>query len=237
MASDWTACELGDFLTLQRGFDLPTQDRQPGNVPIVSSSGISGTHREAKVRGPGVVTGRYGTIGEVFFIEQDYWPLNTTLWVKDFKGNDPHFTYYLLQTIDFNSCSDKSSVPGVNRNDLHRIPLLAPPLEEQRAIARTLAVLDDKIDLNRQMNETLEAMAMAMFNDWFVDFGPTRAKLETRPPYLAPSLWALFPDTFDDDSKPTGWAFEKSHEATTVSIGRTPLQLCGTTVSLLLPRV
>ena len=127
MAGDWTARELSDFLTLQRGFDLPTQDRRSGNVPIVSSSGISGTHREAKVRGPGVVTGRYGTVGEVFFIEQDYWPLNTTLWVKDFKGNDPRFAYYLLQTIDFRSCSDKSSVPGVNRNDLHRIPIVHRP--------------------------------------------------------------------------------------------------------------
>jgi type I restriction enzyme, S subunit len=176
MASDWTACELGDFLTLQRGFDLPTQDRQAGNIPIISSSGISGTHREAKVRGPGVVTGRYGTVGEVFFIEQDYWPLNTTLWVKDFKGNDPRFAYYLLQTIDFHSCSDKSSVPGVNRNDLHRIPLSVPLPDEQKAIARILGTLDDKIELNRRMNETLEAMAEALFKSWLPNFPMVRFK-------------------------------------------------------------
>src|SRR5690349_9467881 len=111
MVDEWTTQPLGDFITLHRGFDLPTQDRKPGNVPIVSSSGVSGQHAEAKVSGPGVVTGRYGTIGQVFYISDDFWPLNTTLYVSDFKGNDPLFTSYLLRTVDFASCSDKSSVP------------------------------------------------------------------------------------------------------------------------------
>lgn len=175
---NWRSGPLGDFLTLQRGFDLPTKDRRAGNVPIVSSSGISGRHDEARASGPGVVTGRYGTVGEVFFIEQDYWPLNTTLWVKDFKGNDPRFAYFLLKTLDFNSCSDKSSVPGVNRNDLHRIPITAPTLPEQRAIAHVLGTLDDKIELNRRMNETLEGIARAIFQSWFVDFDPVRYNMQ-----------------------------------------------------------
>ncbi len=116
-----------------------------------------------------MVTGRYGTIGQVFYIKQDFWALNTTLFVKDFKGNDPLFVSFLLRTIDFLSCSDKSSVPGLNRNDLHLIKVKLPPLVEQKAIARILSSLD-KIELNREMNKTLEAIAQAIFKSWFVDF-------------------------------------------------------------------
>ena len=87
-----------------------------------------------------------------------------------------------------------------------------PPLAEQDAIASILGALDDKIDLNRRMNETLEAMARAIFKDWFVDFGPTRAKMEGRAPYLAPEIWALFPDRLDDEGKPEGWSIEHSVE-------------------------
>jgi len=139
-ARPWIRTTLGQVLTLQRGFDLPTKKRKPGSIPIVSSSGISGSHDEKKVTGPGVVTGRYGTIGQVFFIDEDFWPLNTTLFIKDFKGNDPQFFSYILQTIDFQSHSDKSGVPGVNRNDLHKEEISIPLLTEQRAIA---AALDD----------------------------------------------------------------------------------------------
>src|SRR5690554_2031271 len=85
---EWEALELEQALTLQRGYDLPYRLRKVGNVPIISSSGASGLHDVEKVGPPGVVTGRYGTIGEVFYVKQAYWPLNTTLYVKDFKGND-----------------------------------------------------------------------------------------------------------------------------------------------------
>src|ERR687886_2444221 len=100
MSAKWIECRLGDVLTLQRGFDLPNQQRRDGNIPIVSSSGISGYHNEAKVKAPGVVTGRYGTLGEVFYISKDFWPLNTTLYIRDFKGNDPKFISYFLQTLN-----------------------------------------------------------------------------------------------------------------------------------------
>lgn len=209
MASDWPEVTLGEVITLQRGFDLPSQDRKPGNVPVVSSSGITAYHSEVGVKGPGVVTGRYGTIGEVFFINEDYWPLNTTLWVKDFHGNDPHFSSYLLRTIDFGSCSDKSSVPGVNRNDLHRIPVLLPPLTEQRAIAGVLGALDNKIEVNRRLNATLEALARALFQSWFVDFDPVRSKLDGQQPVgISQDTAQLFPSEFDvlDGRRlPRGW--------------------------------
>lgn len=218
MADDWIETDLGSVATLQRGFDLPTQERSDGRVPIVSSSGITGTHSVAMVLGPGVVTGRYGTIGQVFYIERDYWPLNTTLFVRDFKGNDPRFVFYLLKSIDFLSCSDKSSVPGVNRNDLHQLIVRVPvSLSEQQAIAQILGALDDKIELNRRMNETLEAMARAIFKSWFVDFDPVRAKLalskaegaEGRKPFgMDAATAALFPDSFQDSPLgkiPKGW--------------------------------
>ncbi|MDF1590339.1 MAG: restriction endonuclease subunit S [Desulfobacterales bacterium] len=115
----WEIISLGEFLTLKRGYDLPASKREEGNIPVVSSSGVTGHHSIAKVTGPGVVTGRYGTLGEVFFVKEDFWPLNTSLYVQDFKGNDPRFTAYVLKNILKGTSSDKAAVPGVNRNDLH----------------------------------------------------------------------------------------------------------------------
>lgn len=93
MMEGWQSCTLGDFITLKRGYDLPTQQRLPGRIPIVSSSGPSGFHAAGMAHGPGVVTGRYGTIGEVFYIDEPYWLLNTTLYVSDFRSSHPKFVY------------------------------------------------------------------------------------------------------------------------------------------------
>lgn len=172
----------------------------------MGSFGITGTHSVAACKGPGVTVGRSGaSIGAVSFIASDYWPLNTCLYVKNFKGNDPRFCYYFLKTFDLARLNSGSAQPSLNRNFVHPVQASFPPPCEQRAIASTLGALDDKIDLNRRMNETLEAMARALFKDWFVDFGPTRAKMEGRAPYLAPDIWALFPDRLDDEGKPEGW--------------------------------
>ena len=142
VSEKWRQLSLGEVATLQRGYDLPHKERKPGTVPIISSSGSIDTHNESRVAGPGVVTGRYGTIGEVFFVSEDFWPLNTTLFVKDFKGNDPLFISFLLRTIDYHSYSGKSGVPGVNRNDLHEIGVSLPPLPEQHTIATALNDVD-----------------------------------------------------------------------------------------------
>lgn len=173
MTAGWENLTLGDVVTLKRGYDLPKRLRKEGCTPLISSSGRSDTHSESKVKGPGVITGRYGTIGEVFYSEEDFWPLNTTLYVQDFKGNDPKFIYYFLKTIKYSEYSDKAAVPGVNRNHLHMAQVRLPTnLTEQKAIAHILGSVDDKIELNRQINETLEAMAQALFKSWFVDFDP-----------------------------------------------------------------
>ncbi len=212
IAGEWRETVLGNVLELKRGYDLPQQRRRPGNVPIVSSSGVTDYHAEAMVKGPGVVTGRYGTIGQVFFIKDQYWPLNTTLYVRDFKGNDPRFISYFLRGVDFLAYSDKAAVPGLNRNHLHQARVIIPSdLSEQRAIAHILGTLDDKIELNRRMNETLEATARALFKDWFVDFGPVRTKMEGREPYLPRSIWNLFPERLVDselEKIPERWTID-----------------------------
>ena len=191
----WHETTLGDVITLKRGYDLPQRQRMDGPVPVVSSSGIIDHHRESRVSGPGVVTGRYGTLGQVFFIPDDFWPLNTALYVRDFKGNDPRFISYFLRSLDFSACSDKAAVPGLNRNHLHEESVRIPAtIDEQRAIAHTLGTLDDKIELNRRMNATLEAMARALFRSWFVDFDPVRAKMDGRDTGLPKDIADLFPD-------------------------------------------
>ena len=205
----WRETTLGNVMTLKRGYDLPQRERRPGSVPLVSSSGVIGHHSESKVSGPGVVTGRYGTLGQVFYIPEDFWPHNTALYVQDFKGNDPRFVSYLLGSLDFSSYSDKAAVPGLNRNHLHEAPVRIPgSIVEQRAIAHVLGALDDRIELNRRMNATLEAMARALFQSWFVDFDPVRAKMKGRETGLPKEIADLFPDRLVDSAigpVPMGW--------------------------------
>ena len=143
-------------------------------------------------------------------VKEDFWPLNTTLWVKDFHGNDPLWASYLLRTIDFMSCSDKSSVPGVNRNDLHRILVLLPPLDEQRTIAGVLGALDDKIEQNRRTARALERLARTIFRAWFVDFEPVTAKIAGAIsfPSMPRAILDALPTRFVDSeigSVPEGW--------------------------------
>lgn len=225
MSTEWLTVRLGDVITLQRGFDLPSNERAIGSVPVVSSSGISGTHSEPRVLGPGVVTGRYGTIGQVFYVRENFWPLNTTLFVKDFKGNDRRFIHYLLSALDFTPFSDKSSVPGVNRNHLHALPIAVPPLPTQRAIARVLGAMDDKIELNRRMNATLEELARTIFRSWFVAFDPVRAKAEGRAPFgMDAATAALFPDHFVPSvlgDVPAGWTVGRLEDIFAINPKRT----------------
>lgn len=164
----WRTCRLGDVLTLKRGHDLPEHARQDGDVPVVSSSGITGRHKEAKAVAPGVVTGRYGTIGEVFYLEEDYWPLNTALYVIDFKGNDPKFSAYFLRNVLKGYQSEKAAVPGVDRNVLHEIKVRAPSHALQLRIAETLSTYDDLIENNRRRMALLEESARQLYREWFV---------------------------------------------------------------------
>ena len=164
---NWKNGELGDFVTLKRGFDLPQQKREDGQVPIFSSSGITGTHSTAMVKAPGVITGRYGTIGEVFYAAKDFWPLNTTLFVEDFHGNDAKFIYYFLKTLEWSKFTSASAVPGINRNTVHKEIVSLPDIETQRRIASTLSMFDEKIKINTEINDNLADLLQTIYQERF----------------------------------------------------------------------
>ena len=164
---NWRNGELGNFITLKRGFDLPQQKREDGQVPIFSSSGITGTHSTAMVNAPGVITGRYGTIGEVFYAAEDFWPLNTTLFVEDFHGNDAKFIYYFLKTLEWSKFTSASAVPGINRNTVHKETVSLPDIETQRRIASTLSMLDEKIKTNTEINDNLADLLQTIYQERF----------------------------------------------------------------------
>ena len=146
----WEYPKLGVLIGLQRGHDLPTDLRRPGSVPIVSSGGVSGLHDTSVASPPGVVTGRYGTVGEVFFIEEEYWPLNTTLYVTEFRGNEPRWVAFLLESLPLDAESDKSAVGGINRNVIGDLRVPKPPLVEQRSMASELLRTKDNIEATQR---------------------------------------------------------------------------------------
>ncbi|KXV70267.1 hypothetical protein AD951_03340 [Acetobacter malorum] len=218
----WKICSIGDQITLQRGVDITQKDAHMGKIPVISSGGISFFHDTAIDDGPGVIIGRKGSLGTVYWSPAPYWPHDTTLWVKDFKSNNRRFVYYFMKTLKTKDLDVGSSNPTLNRNHVHPLSVIWPPFKEQEKISEILSLLDDKIDLNRRMNETLEAMARALFRDWFVDFGPTRAKMAGEAPCLAPELWELFPDRLDDERKPEGWETSTFDHCITILTGGTP---------------
>lgn len=128
----WQIGRLDDVVVLQRGFDLPKASRREGSVPIYAATGVTGYHDVAKVRAPGVVTGRSGTIGDVIYIQEDFWPLNTTLWAKEFPKGEPLFAYYVLQGLELRTYNSGAAVPTLNRNDIHGIKLVIPPRDLQK---------------------------------------------------------------------------------------------------------
>jgi type I restriction enzyme S subunit len=133
-AERWRSGPLESLVTLQRGFDITKKEQEPGPYYVISSSGPNSTHSEFKAEGPGVVIGRKGTLGTVFYSDRAYWPHDTTLWVKDFHGNDPKFCYYFLKTMGFERFDCGASNPTLNRNHVHQLPIQYPPAAEQRRI-------------------------------------------------------------------------------------------------------
>lgn len=162
---------LGALIEFQRGFDLPKSEFKAGTVPVISSNGILGYHNEFKAKAPGVTIGRSGTVGLPHFIEVDFFPHNTALFVKDFKGNSPRYIYYLIQTLGLNEYRSGSGVPTMNRNHLHPIQIRAYlDIDIQEKIASILSSLDSKIELNNKINVELEAVVKTIYDYWFVQF-------------------------------------------------------------------
>lgn len=181
MSSKFYNTTIGEQITLQRGFDITKKEQEEGIVPVVSSGGVSSYHNRSKVNGPGVILGRKGTLGTVFFIEEDYWPHDTTLWVKDFKGNNPSFVYYFFKNISkqLKSMDVGAANPALNRNHIHPLEVTWPRYDIQEHISKILSSLDRKIKNNDKINQTLEQIAQTLFKSWFVDFEPVKAKMAT----------------------------------------------------------
>jgi type I restriction enzyme S subunit len=154
----WRVSRLDEFCILQRGFDITKKEQAPGNVPVVSSGGIASYHNVAKVKGPGVVVGRKGTLGKVHYVDVDYWPHDTTLWVKDFKRNDPLFTSYFLKTLRFERYNSGASNPTLNRNTIHAELVAYPPKQEQEEIGRILKAVEDKARVHECKYAALTAL-------------------------------------------------------------------------------
>jgi type I restriction enzyme S subunit len=186
--------QFKNFITLQRGFDLPKKDRVLGDYPVVASTAINGYHAEHKVQPPGVVTGRSGSLGEVLYIDKPFWPLNTTLWVKDFIGNLPLYVYYFLKTLDLKQYNSGAGVPTLNRNHLETLEVAIHDFQSQRKIAATLSAYDDLIENNLRRIKILEEMAQNLYREWFVKFrfpGHEKVQMVDSPMGKIPEGWGV----------------------------------------------
>ena len=156
----WEVGPLDSVLVLQRGFDLPATERTSGAYPVLAASGPSGTHNEYKVSGPGVTTGRSGVLGKVFYVAEKFWPLNTSLWVKEFRRSRPAYAFHLLRSLDFALFNAGSAVPTLNRNHVHTLPTLLPPMGLIDAFERFAIGC-----LARQRNNDQQATTLARIRD------------------------------------------------------------------------
>ena len=152
----WKMGTIGELFELQRGFDLPSQNRQEGLYPIYASTGIAEYHNQYKVDAPCIVTGRSGTIGEVFYVDKKCWPLNTTLWVKDFKGTPPFFVYYKLKELELGkTVSGFAAVPTLNRNDVHLMESIIPSKAILLEFENEMLIIHHNLTVIKQENVIL----------------------------------------------------------------------------------
>jgi type I restriction enzyme, S subunit len=162
ISKGWCIRPLGEVATLQRGFDLPVQNRRKGVIPIYGSNGIHGYHDHTSLNGPGVITGRSGSIGFVYYSDGPYWPLNTTLYIKDFHGNNPKFIVFLLESLQLQRYVASTGVPSLNRNFVHPLPVLVPPLDEQARIVAILKPVDDVYSFEKSELQQLNGLKNAL---------------------------------------------------------------------------
>jgi len=209
MAVSWERRCWGDLATLEYGRALRAYSRSGGRYPVYGTNGLIGWHSQPLCPHPGVIIGRKGAYRAVHYSKTPFFVIDTAFYLEPKVPLDLRWAYYELLTHDINGMDSGSAIPSTSRDAFYALPVRVPPLSEQRAIAHVLGTLDDKIELNRRMNETLEAMARAIFKSWFVDFDPVRAKAEGRQPVgMDAETAALFPDRLEDragERIPAGW--------------------------------
>ncbi len=220
---------LGDLIEFQRGYDLPKSDFNFGKYPVISSNGILGYHDEYKVIGPGITIGRSGTVGLPHFINENFFPHNTSLFVKDFKGNEPKYIFYLLKTLGLQSQKSGSGVPTMNRNHLHPLKVLAYlNIDTQKRIANVLSALDAKIELNNRINAELESLAKTIYDYWFVqfdfpfDFAQGKPSADGKPYKSSGGEMVYVEEGKGDRAIPTGWEVKKLSDIADITMGQSP---------------
>ena len=210
----WRSSVWGDEVTLEYGKALRGYSQKKGTYRVFGSNGPIGWTSEALTQGPGVVLGRKGAYRGVEFCRDPFWVIDTAYYIVPKTDLDMRWLYYAVKYYQLGEVDDGSPIPSTTRAAVYMLELDVPPKHEQRAIAHILGTLDDKIELNRKQNETLEAMARAMFKAWFVDFEPVRAKMEGRwkrgqsLPGMPAHLYDLFPDRMVESELgeiPEGW--------------------------------
>ena len=208
VAGAWKEERWGDLATLEYGRALRGYDTALGAFRVFGTNGPIGWHDEALYTHPSVIVGRKGAYRGIHYSAEPFFVIDTAFYLKPKVEMDVRWAYYELLTQDINLMDSGSAIPSTSREEFYSLPVLVPPLSEQRAIAHVLGTLDDKIELNRRMNETLEAMARALFKSWFIDFEPVRAKMAGRDPGLPQHLADLFPNRLVDSELgpiPEGW--------------------------------
>ena len=220
---------MSEVVTLHYGKALRENERIHGEIPVYGTNGITGWHNQALGSGPTVILGRkgMGNLG-VEWCEGPFWVIDTAYFTTfDEEVLYPKYFFYFTNFVGLNHLKDGTSNPSLTREVFSRQLLPLPPLNQQRTIADILGALDDKIELNRRMNATLEATARALFQSWFVDFDPVRAKAEGRQPEgMDAETAALFPDAFEESALgliPKGWSWGRvSDVCNSITSGGTP---------------
>ena len=191
----WREAVWGDLATLEYGKSLRNYRSSDGPYRVYGTNGPIGWHSEPLFHDASVIIGRKGAYRGVHYSPAPFFVIDTAFYLQPKVELDMRWAYYQLMTVDINGMDSGSAIPSTSRTDFYGVPVKVPPLTEQRSIAHILGTLDGKIELNRRMNQTLEEMTRAIFKDWFIDFGPTRAKMEGREPYLSEEVWNLFPQS------------------------------------------
>ena len=225
MTGDFTETTLGRLLSFANGRSSPIRaDSMP--YPVYGSNGVIGRASETNADEGSIIIGRVGSYcGSLYLSKQRCWVTDNAIRATALDDNDSRFLFYLLGMLSLNSWRAGSGQPLLNQDILSRIPAAVPEPAEQHAIAHILGTLDDKIELNRRMNEALEAMARALFKSWFVNFDPVRAKMEGRDTGLPQHIAGLFPDRLVDSELgeiPEGWKVKPTTAQVSIVGGGTP---------------
>ena len=230
LGRQWADAQWGDLATLEYGRTLRGYRESPGTFRVYGTNGPIGWHTEPLCSHPTVIVGRKGAYRGVHYSPRPPYVIDTAFYLKPKRNLDVRWAYYALLTKDINGLDAGSAIPSTRREDFYSLPVSLPPPPEQRAIAHVLGALDDRIELNRRMNETLEAMARALFKSWFVDFDPVRAKVEGRDTGLPPHIAGLFPNRLVESESghtPVGWATFVMQDLATLHKDTTDPQILG----------